>query len=81
VAGLLVALHRIRHANAWLFGTMLFSSVLSLIASFVLSVDAVRLAADPTADLSCNINAVISCGTSPAHGRRRCSGFPTRSSG
>ncbi len=60
---LLTTLHRIRHANAWIFGTMLVSSVLSLIASFVLSVDAVKLAADPTAELSCNINQVISCGT------------------
>lgn len=73
---LLTTLHRIRHANAWIFGTMLVSSVLSLIASFVLSVDAVRLAADPTAELSCNINAVISCGTVAAAWQSHLLGFP-----
>jgi uncharacterized membrane protein len=73
---LLTTLHRIRHANAWIFGTMLVSSVLSLIASFVLSVDAVKLAADPTAELSCNINQVISCGTVAAAWQSQLLGFP-----
>jgi uncharacterized membrane protein len=76
VTELLTTLHRIRHANAWIFGTMLVSSVLSLIASFVLSVDAVKLAADPTAELSCNINQVISCGTVAAAWQSQLLGFP-----
>lgn len=74
--GLLSTLDRVRHADAWIFGTMLLSSVLSLLASFVLSVDALRLAADPTAELSCNINAVISCGTVAASWQSQLLGFP-----
>ena len=61
---------------------MLVASAASLVASFVLSVDALRLAEDPTADLGCNINAVISCGTvAGSRGSPRCSGSPTPSSG
>ncbi|NUT51001.1 MAG: vitamin K epoxide reductase family protein [Saccharothrix sp.] len=55
---------------------MLFSSALSLIASFVLSVDAVKLAADPASDLSCDINQVISCGTVAASWQSHLLGFP-----
>ena len=76
MTGLLSTMQRVRHANAWIFGTMLFSSVLSLIASFVLAVDAVKLAADPTAELSCDINAVISCGTVAAAWQSQLLGFP-----
>ncbi|AQZ63140.1 vitamin K epoxide reductase [[Actinomadura] parvosata subsp. kistnae] len=69
-------LHALRHSNAWIFGTMLFSACLSLTASFVLSIDAVRLAADPGADLSCNINSVISCGTVGSSWQAHLFGFP-----
>lgn len=68
--------HRLRHANAWIFGTMLVSACLSLIASFVLSIDAVRLAADPGTALSCNINSVISCGTVATSWQASLLGFP-----
>ncbi|MBM3689771.1 MAG: vitamin K epoxide reductase family protein [Actinobacteria bacterium] len=40
---------------------MLVSSVLGLIAALVLSVDAIMLAADPNAALSCNVSETISC--------------------
>ncbi|MEU5942574.1 vitamin K epoxide reductase family protein [Micromonospora sp. NPDC047548] len=76
MTGLVGRLHRIRHANSWIFGTMLFSSCLSLLASFVLSVDAITLAADPAAELSCNINAVISCGTVGSSWQSHLFGFP-----
>ncbi len=55
---------------------MLISAVLSLTASFVLSVDAVVLAADPQAALACNINAVLSCGTVGASWQASLFGFP-----
>ena len=55
---------------------MLVSSVLSLVASFVLSVDALRLAEDPNAALGCNINSVISCGTVAAAWQSQVLGFP-----
>ena len=69
-------LRELRHADSWIFGTMLFSACLSLTASFVLSVDAVRLAANPDTSLSCNINAVISCGTVASSWQAHLFGFP-----
>jgi uncharacterized membrane protein len=76
VVDLLARARRLRHANVWIFATMLGSAGLSLIASFVLSIDAVRLAADPTVDLSCNINSVISCGTVGTSWQAHLFGFP-----
>ena len=65
-----------RRTNGWIFGTMLVSACLSLTASFVLSIDAVRLAADPGASLSCNISAVISCGAVGSSWQAQLFGFP-----
>ncbi|GAA1817509.1 vitamin K epoxide reductase family protein [Luedemannella flava] len=73
---MIAGLRRIRHSNGWIFGTMLFSACLSLMASFVLSVDALRLAENPAASLSCNINQVISCGTVGASWQAHLFGFP-----
>ncbi len=56
--------------------TMLVSSVVSLVASFVLAIDALTLARDPNADLGCNINAVISCGTVAGAWQSSVLGFP-----
>jgi uncharacterized membrane protein len=72
----LAGLRGLRHTNAWIFGTMLVSAALSLTASFVLSIDAVRLAADPQTALSCNVNAVISCGTVATSWQASLLGFP-----
>ncbi len=69
-------LHRVRHSDAWIFGTMLASSLLSLYASFVLSIDALRLAEDPTLELGCDINTVISCGTVAQTWQAQLLGFP-----
>jgi uncharacterized membrane protein len=76
MTGTLARLRRVRHRKSWIFATMLVSSALSLVASFVLAVDAVRLAADPNAALSCNINAVISCGTVAGSWQAQLFGFP-----
>jgi uncharacterized membrane protein len=76
VTDLLARARGLRHANGWIFGTMLFSAGLSLIASFVLSIDAVRLAENPAVDLSCNINSVISCGTVGTSWQAHLFGFP-----
>ncbi|GAB1691820.1 vitamin K epoxide reductase family protein [Krasilnikovia sp. M28-CT-15] len=67
---------QLRHADAWIYGTMLFSACLSLLASFVLSIDAVRLAENPHRSLSCDINAVISCGTVATSWQAQLFGFP-----
>lgn len=69
-------LHRIRQSDGWIFGTMLFSACLSLLASFVLSVEAIALARDPSASLSCDINSVISCGAVGITWQASLLGFP-----
>jgi uncharacterized membrane protein len=76
VTQVLVRARELRHANGWIFGTMLFSAGLSLLASFVLSVDALTLAADPEASLACNVNAVLSCGTVGSSWQAHLFGFP-----
>ncbi len=72
----LAGLRRLRQSSGWIYTTMLVSALLSLTASFVLSVDAVVLAADPGAQLACNINAVLSCGTVGASWQASVFGFP-----
>jgi uncharacterized membrane protein len=69
-------LDRLRHNDVTVWITMLVASAASLVASFVLAVDALRLAEDPTADLGCNINAVISCGTVAGAWQSSLLGFP-----
>lgn len=70
------ALPGFRHTTRWIFSTMLASATLSLIAAFVLSYDAIKLAEDPSAALSCNVNAVISCGTVGLSWQASLFGFP-----
>lgn len=65
-----------RHNDAVVWVTMLVASLASLVASFVLAQDALRLAENPNADLGCNINAVISCGTVASSWQASALGFP-----
>jgi uncharacterized membrane protein len=65
-----------RSRGTVVWAVMLVSSLASLVASFVLSVEAITLAEDPTADLGCNINAVLSCGTVGASWQASLLGFP-----
>jgi uncharacterized membrane protein len=67
---------RLRHHSVTVWVTMLTASVASLVASFVLAVDALTLAENPNADLGCNINAVISCGTVAGSWQSTVLGFP-----
>jgi uncharacterized membrane protein len=69
-------LAQFRHSSVTVWVTMLIASVASLVASFVLSVEAITLAEDPNADLGCNINAVISCGTVGGSWQASVLGFP-----
>lgn len=55
---------------------MLISSTLSLIASLVLSYDAVKLAANPGSKLACDINALVSCGKVAQSWQSNLLGFP-----
>lgn len=68
--------HDLRQSRRWIFGTMLLSALISLAASFVLSVDAIALARDPAANLACNVNSVISCGTVGLSWQASLLGFP-----
>ena len=70
---LLVAPAR-RVRNAYV--TMLISASLSLFAAMVLSIDAFKLAKDENVDLSCSINAVVSCGKVALSWQSTVFGFP-----
>jgi len=72
----LARLRLARHSRRVLFATMLLSACLSLVASLVLSIDAVRLAADPGTVLACDVNATISCGTVAQSWQASVLGFP-----
>ena len=65
-----------RSRSTVVWAVMLVSSLASLVASFVLSVEALTLAEDPTADLGCDINAVLSCGTVASSWQASVLGFP-----
>lgn len=62
--------------NRWIFASMLVGATLSLLASFVLSIEAVTLAANPEATLSCSINAVLNCAAVSLHPSAHLFGFP-----
>lgn len=62
--------------NRWIFASMLVGSMLSLLASFVLSAEAIELAKNPDAILSCSINVVLNCATVAAHPSSELFGFP-----
>jgi uncharacterized membrane protein len=62
------------HAGA--FVVILVAGVVGLLASLELSIDAVRLAEDPLADLSCNISSTISCATVGLSWQASLLGFP-----
>lgn len=62
--------------NRWIFTSMLVGSIASLIASFVLSVEAVQLAANPDAVLPCSVNVVLNCATVALHPSAHLWGFP-----
>ncbi len=62
--------------HRWAYVEMLLSSLLGLVASLVLSADAVVLAANPNAALSCNLTAKISCGAVGVAWQSSLLGFP-----
>lgn len=51
----------LRRSRRWLFSEMLIFATLSLLASFVLSWDAILIAGDPDVVLSCSINPLLDC--------------------
>ena len=55
---------------------MLIGSMLSLLAAFTLSVEAVELAKNPDAKLSCGINVILNCANVNSHPTANLFGFP-----
>ena len=62
--------------NRWIFTSMLVGSLLSLLASFVLSVESIEIAKNPNAELSCSVNIILNCATVAAHPTSTMFGFP-----
>lgn len=62
--------------NRWIFTSMLVGALLSLLAAFVLSVEAIELAKNPSADLPCNVNVILNCATVNNHPTGTLLGFP-----
>ncbi|MFZ1302026.1 MAG: vitamin K epoxide reductase family protein [Candidatus Microsaccharimonas sp.] len=62
--------------NRWIFLSMLIGALLSLLAAFVLSVEAFELAKNPNAELSCSVNVVLNCATVAKHPSAELFGFP-----
>lgn len=62
--------------NRWIFASMLVGAVLSLIASFVLSQEAIELAKNPDAVLACSVNIVLNCAKVGVHPSAHIFGFP-----
>jgi len=62
--------------NRWIFTSMLIGAALSLLASFVLSVESYQLAKDPETKLSCSVNIVLNCATVANHPSATQFGFP-----
>lgn len=65
-----------KRSRRFLFGEMLLFAVLSLIASWVLSYDAIILAADPEAELACSINPFLDCAKVGLTWQANLFGFP-----
>lgn len=62
--------------NRWIFTSMLVGALLSLLSSFVLSVEAIEIAKNPNAALSCSVNLILNCATVAAHPSSVFMGFP-----
>jgi len=62
--------------NRWIFASMLIGAIISLTAAFVLSVDAIEIAKNPNAELSCSINVIVNCATVARHPSASLFGFP-----
>lgn len=67
---------KVARENRGIFISMLVGAIFSLIAAFVLAAEAVELAGNPFARLSCSINTVVNCATVAVHPSASLFGFP-----
>lgn len=65
-----------KHANKWIFGTMLAFGITGLIASFTLAVEEFHLLKNPDIILSCTFNLVLNCATVMKTWQASVFGFP-----
>lgn len=65
-----------QRSNKWIFTTILVTSLLGLLAAFVLSTEAIDLLKDPNAQFSCSLNAVVNCATVAKTSYSSIFGFP-----
>lgn len=63
-------------SNRWLFIAILVTSILTLFAAFVLSVEAVELAKNPNAVFECSVNIIVNCATVAKSSYSTLLGFP-----
>lgn len=64
------------HHYTKVFAVMAIGAAIGLLASFVLSIEAVTLAKDSSAVLSCDLNSALSCGAVGRHETAHVFGFP-----
>lgn len=62
--------------NRWIFTTILVTAILSLMAAFILSVEAVEIAKNPNAQFGCSISIIINCATVAKSSYATMFGFP-----
>lgn len=65
-----------RRRNIWIFSTLLAGSAVGLLASFVLSIEALQLAKNPDAALSCSVSLILNCATVAKDASSELFGFP-----
>jgi uncharacterized membrane protein len=65
-----------RRSDQWILGTMLAFSIVGLVAAFALSVERVQQLIDPNAQLACNFNLILNCGTVMQTWQAKVFGFP-----
>jgi uncharacterized membrane protein len=65
-----------KHADKWIFGTMLFFGIVGLVASLVLSTEKIHLLQDANAQLTCSINLVLNCASVMQTWQASVFGFP-----
>jgi uncharacterized membrane protein len=63
-------------SNRWLFIAILVTSILALVAAFILSIEAVELARNPNAVFECSVNVVVNCATVAKSAYASLLGFP-----
>jgi uncharacterized membrane protein len=62
--------------NRWIFTTILVAAIISLIAAFILSVEAFEIAKNPNAQFGCSINIIVNCATVAKSSYATMLGFP-----